>query len=132
MTTQPEALRLADELDVYSDIRPHQKEAAIELRRLHAENEALRAALEQPRVEPVTDEENERFSQDVSNFPGADPEATKYALEAFLKNRTIAPPQPAPQPDARTAAIQDGIDSLIFGGKQFVLQHHFAKDLGEE
>lgn len=38
-------------------------------------------------VEPVTDEENEQFSNDVSNFAGADPEATKYALERFLKRR---------------------------------------------
>ena len=42
----------------------------------------------------VTDAENEQFSHDVSNFSGADPEATKYALEAFLSNRT-ATPQPA-------------------------------------
>jgi len=38
----------------------------------------------------VTDEENEQFSRDVSNFKGADPEATAYALEQFLKNRKAA------------------------------------------
>lgn len=37
-----EALRLADELDAYHTA-PHHKQAAAELRRLHAENEALRA-----------------------------------------------------------------------------------------
>lgn len=44
----------------------------------------------------VTDEENERFSRDVSNFKGADPEATKYALEQFLKNRGQRPAQTPP------------------------------------
>jgi hypothetical protein len=43
--------------------------------------------------EPVTDEENEKFSRDVSNFKGTDEGATMYALERFLKNRTA--PQPA-------------------------------------
>lgn len=40
--TQPEALRLADELEMWTLGEP----AAIELRRLHAENEALREANE--------------------------------------------------------------------------------------
>lgn len=39
------------------------------------------------KVESVTDEENEQFSNDVNNFIGADPEATKYALDRFLKRR---------------------------------------------
>jgi len=43
--TQPEALRLAHELDAYHTQSCH-KEAAIELRRLHAENAALREANE--------------------------------------------------------------------------------------
>jgi hypothetical protein len=43
--------------------------------------------------EQVTDEENERFSDTVSNFKGADPEATKYALEEFLRNRVLAQPK---------------------------------------
>lgn len=63
MTTQPEALRLAEVFETYAV--DHQPEgwpairqetlnsAAAELRRLHAENEALRVALEQPGVEPV-------------------------------------------------------------------------------
>jgi len=38
--TQPEALRLADELDGFHTA-PHHKLAATELRRLHAENERL-------------------------------------------------------------------------------------------
>jgi hypothetical protein len=41
MTTQPEALRLAQELDAYHTRSCH-KEAAAELRRLHAENEVMR------------------------------------------------------------------------------------------
>jgi hypothetical protein len=68
--------------------------------------DALRTAIEQalavqPKQEPdyeVSDEENEQFSLDVSNFKGADPEATKYALEQFLKNRTH--PQPKQEPVA--------------------------------
>jgi len=56
-------------------------------------NDACKPKPEQP--EHVTNEENERFSQDVSNFKGADPEATKYALEQFLKNRA-APPRRKP------------------------------------
>lgn len=38
-------------------------------------------------VAPVTDEENEKFSRDVSNFKGSDPEATKFALEQFAASR---------------------------------------------
>lgn len=43
--TQPEALRLADLLEMGS-IWQDQEKAAVELRRLHAENEALREANE--------------------------------------------------------------------------------------
>lgn len=49
MNEQPEALRLANELDGLS--QPVAWDAAAELRRLHAENEKLRAAMEQQ--EPV-------------------------------------------------------------------------------
>ncbi len=42
---QPEALRLADEMDAYHTRSCH-KEAAAELRRLHAENERLKQALQ--------------------------------------------------------------------------------------
>lgn len=49
--------------------------------------EALETALNLKQSEYVSDEENEQFSQDVSNFKGADPEATKYALGRFLRNR---------------------------------------------
>lgn len=42
--------------------------------------------------EPVTDEENERFSRDVSNFKGTDEAATMYALEKFLKGRRAEQP----------------------------------------
>jgi len=54
-------------------------------------NEALAAPVQEPDSD-VTDEENEKFSRDVSNFKGADPEATKYALDQFLKNRKANPP----------------------------------------
>jgi hypothetical protein len=46
MITQPEALRLADELDADSNIIGYDKHAA-ELRRLHAEVEELRGALDE-------------------------------------------------------------------------------------
>jgi len=46
MTQQPEALRLADELDAYHTA-PHHKEAAAELRRLEAVNAQLLEALEE-------------------------------------------------------------------------------------
>lgn len=51
----------------------------------------MRNALSKVEQEPVTDEENEQFSEDVSNFKGADPEATKFALEQFLKRREMHP-----------------------------------------
>jgi hypothetical protein len=42
MTTQPEAHRLADALEAWTLGKPtHHREAAAELRRLHAENERL-------------------------------------------------------------------------------------------
>ena len=46
MNTQPEPLRLADELDADSNIIGYDKHAA-ELRRLHAEVEELRGALDE-------------------------------------------------------------------------------------
>ena len=48
MTQQPEALRLADRLDLYATGDNHQRdteEAAAELRRLHEENKALLSVL---------------------------------------------------------------------------------------
>ena len=44
---RPEALRLADALDVFGTSDYDQVKAAIELRRLHDENQKLRKALEQ-------------------------------------------------------------------------------------
>jgi hypothetical protein len=49
MTTQSEALRLADALDVCEISATKMARAAAELRRLHAENEALRADAERYR-----------------------------------------------------------------------------------
>jgi hypothetical protein len=46
MTTQPEALRLAQELDAYHTRSCH-KESAAELRRLHAQRDALLEALKE-------------------------------------------------------------------------------------
>ncbi len=45
MTTQPTALRLADELDWRHEVDPINKEAAAELRRLHHNNQVLKNAL---------------------------------------------------------------------------------------
>jgi len=61
---------------------------------------AIKEALAQPAQEPnddVTDEENEQFSRNVSNFKGADPEATKYAICQFLRGRKPAAQQTEPQ-----------------------------------
>ena len=49
MKTQPEALRLADQLDLYATGDNHQRDieqASAELRRLHESNQELLAALE--------------------------------------------------------------------------------------
>jgi hypothetical protein len=45
MSTQPEALRLADSLEAYEKNPVHLMKAAAELRRLHEENETLRKCL---------------------------------------------------------------------------------------
>ena len=44
MNTQPEALRLADELDAYH-MAPHHKQGAAELRRLYEANQVMLEAL---------------------------------------------------------------------------------------
>ena len=59
MSEKPEALRLAHELDAYHNA-PHHKLAAIELRRLHAENERLREALE--KVLAADDDPNDKLT----------------------------------------------------------------------
>lgn len=51
---------------------------------------ALRAELPKEVATPVTDEEIEKFSHDVSSFKGAEPEATKFALEQFAASRPPA------------------------------------------
>ena len=45
MNTQPEALRLAEDLDAYHTA-PHHKQAAAELRRLHSVNAELLKSLQ--------------------------------------------------------------------------------------
>jgi len=52
MTQQPEALRLADELDEKPDSDGHCRQAAAELRRLHAVNAQLLEALEELDAKP--------------------------------------------------------------------------------
>ena len=50
MTTQPEALRLADTLDLYATGDAHQRDieqAAAELRRLHESNQELLSAYQE-------------------------------------------------------------------------------------
>ena len=47
MSTQPEALRLADELERYHGEYPTCTESAAELRRLHAQRDALLEVLEE-------------------------------------------------------------------------------------
>ena len=51
MSTQPEALRLANSLAAHSLSRHGQTQAAAELRRLHAQRDALLEALKQ--IEPI-------------------------------------------------------------------------------
>ncbi len=51
MNTQPEALRLADELERYHGEYPTCTESAAELRRLHAQRDAVLEALKA--VEPL-------------------------------------------------------------------------------
>lgn len=82
MCKKQEALKMA--LEALSDFDYEKRMTAIT-----AIKEALaeQPAQQQEEQAPVTDEENEKFSRDVSNFNGADPEATKYALEEFLKSR---------------------------------------------
>lgn len=220
MTTQPESIRLAEVFETYAvDHQPDGwpairqetlNSAAAELRRLHAENEALRAALEQPGVEPVASEYKQELGSKncmqcataymlglsldaVPDFERSGPDAWE-AFYAFFADRgftaemlpstveidgdylasgdtdrgtshmvvmrggeLLLDPHPsnaglksvqvvwlitrkaggytAPQPDARTAAIQACIDRLIFGGHPAaaqMLRHHFEKDLVEE
>ena len=78
----------------------------------------MRNALSKVEQEPVTDEENEQFSEDVSNFKGADPEATKFALEQFLKRRGMHPfttPQAQPMKQSLTVipVLQDYLDQEL-------------------
>jgi hypothetical protein len=69
MTTQPEALRLAEHLDTP---RIGQHKAAAELRRLHAEVERLRV-----------DAERYRFIRDADRSDCITPELSLYAMESL-------------------------------------------------
>lgn len=129
MTTRPEAIRLAEVFETYAvDHQPDgwpaiQQEAlnsaAAELRRLHAENEALREALtfyangEHYNTDP--DECFDTVSGEGLNwlFSGIDESTTsiengsvaKHALESTAH-------QPAQQPDASATATQPDTDAL--------------------
>ena len=69
MNTHPEALRLADELDVGDFDVVTNYEAASELRRLHEENERLKAAT--PVQEPVKPSLWERYHEAQTTTPPA-------------------------------------------------------------
>lgn len=71
----------------------------------------LRAAIEQPAVEPVAWMEDKAFAPNL---------------------RPLYTAPQAQQPDARAVAIQECIDRLVQGGKPAeagMLRHHFSKDL---
>jgi hypothetical protein len=77
MEEQPEALRLANALTV-DNFGPLTNEAAAELRRLHAENQALRQALEQSVVRIDTSAERVDFEAAIKHIP-APPECQTEA-----------------------------------------------------
>lgn len=107
---------------------------AAELRRLHAENEALRAALKQPGAEVPKERVREIFMNHGFTIKGGQTDLKPYVYNAAYALLNAAP-KPAQQADTRTTAIQSCIDRLIFGGQPAaaqILRHHFAKDLGEE
>ena len=62
MSEKPEALRLAERIDLRDyydfDAALHCPDAAIQLRRLHAENERLREALQDIARQPEGDEDS--------------------------------------------------------------------------
>jgi hypothetical protein len=88
------------------------------------------AAQPAPVQEPVcgvTDEENEKFSRDVSNFKGADPEATKYALEQFLKNRKATPPAQRTEPPPWWPAVENILNEYGLQAIDFVADFKAAE-----
>ena len=64
MSTQPLALQLADVFEIEGDYR-----TAAELRRLHEENETLRAKLSEPEPEPVAWMRLDKGHLDFHNHP---------------------------------------------------------------
>ena len=85
MKTQPEALRLADELDAYHTRSCH-KEAAAELRRLHAENERLSATVKAREDEILT--HSEAFYE-ATRLLSEEREKNERLLEALKLARSI-------------------------------------------
>ena len=63
--TQPEALRLADELTRYLGCGGTASQAATELRRLHAENDALLSALRWIATVNAMDYEYQKVARDA-------------------------------------------------------------------
>ena len=115
--THPEALRLADSLELcWGDSRLD--EAAAELRRLHTENERLAALVEaqQPapsaaaavgEVEPVfwMNEKGHTWSHsDWKQFPK---HRAKYPIPLYA-HRPAPQPSPTPQADSQPAPVADG------------------------
>jgi hypothetical protein len=96
-------------------IEMYKKKCADGSRCLHGchTNEPCYTTPPQPEQEPVTDEENEKFSRDVSNFKGTDEAATMYALEKFLRNRALAQPEQERITSKRIVPYSTTLSSLL-------------------
>lgn len=91
MTTQPEALRLADLIDTDLKNSAHHDEAAAELRRLHAVNKELLEALKHA-AEPLTEAEIAAIVREAAKGSsirrdGSTSERIARAVEAKLKEK---------------------------------------------
>ena len=87
MDTQPKALWLSRELDAYPTA-PHHKQAAAELRRLHAENELLATASDKLRV--AWRDEVHNLMKDKDQLQ-AQRDALLEALRALVQNEGLEP-----------------------------------------
>ena len=83
MTQQPDALRLAEWMENFN--YPKMEESAAELRRLHAENERLKAApTAQRQWVGMTEEEMQQACYEAFSY---DPYVIARAIEAKLKEK---------------------------------------------
>lgn len=99
---QPEALRLADAIEGFFP-DDHYKKAAAELRRLHAENEKLRAGLGQPVAWIHTDPNNARvrildWNPDGRGFRGHWIKTPLHVGTPQRVGRGVREPQPKDEP----------------------------------